>query len=200
VIGRHSRRAFPILRRGRGCGVLHRMMKTAAGVFGLCLLAGACGGDDEEETMTAAATIAPTTGNTVMGTVTFTKGGGDVSLSLSVTMATEGMHGVHIHQVGACGTDGADAGGHWDGGTAAGEATTHGLPGGAMEHLGDLGNITVSAAGTGSLSVSKAEWTLGDGAATDVVGKSIIFHASPDDGTMASSGARAGCGVIALSP
>jgi len=163
------------------------------------LLSAACdvgesGGGNTDKT--ASATIAPTTGNMVTGTVKFTLHDGKVSVVINVMSAPEGMHGFHIHQNPACGNDGMDAGAHWDG-AAAGDPTTHGLPEGATHHLGDLGNVTISAAGTGMVMATNAAWTLGDAAATDVVPHAVIFHANMDDGTMPSAGARIGCGVIA---
>jgi Cu-Zn family superoxide dismutase len=89
--------------------------------------------------------------------------------------------------------DGSSAGGHWNP-----AMNNHGMPG-AASHLGDLGNFTVAADGTGTLEISNPAWTIGDGAATDVVGKAIIVHGAPDDFTTqptGNAGARIGCGVI----
>jgi Cu-Zn family superoxide dismutase len=137
-----------------------------------------------------------TNGQTVTGTATFTKSGNTVSLTINITAAPAGEHGIHIHNVGMCGNNGMDAGPHWDD-TDTGSGNHH-VPPTGMGHLGDLGNITIAAAGTGTLTHSKPEWTMGDGAATDVVGRAIIFHEMMDDGTMPSSGARWGCAVIAM--
>ena len=163
------------------------------------LLSAACdvgesGGGNTDKT--ASATIAPTTANMVTGTVKFTLHDGKVSVVVNAMNAPEGTHGFHIHQNPACGTDGMEAGAHWDG-AAAGDPTTHGLPEGVTHHYGDLGNITIGATGTGTLMATRDEWTLGDGAASDIVPHAVIFHAATDDGTMPSAGARIGCGVIA---
>jgi superoxide dismutase, Cu-Zn family len=166
----------------------------------LLLLMSACtvgdatkGGTADKHAM---APIAPTTGNTVTGTASFTLHEGKVSLMVMVSSAPEGVHGFHIHQNPACGADGMDAGAHWDGG-AAGDPTTHGLPEAPTHHVGDTGNITIAADGTGMLMSESTTWTLGDGAASDVVSHAVIFHLNADDGTMASAGARLGCGIIA---
>ena len=145
----------------------------------------------------ATATIEPTTGNTVTGTAAFTLRDGKVSVVVDVANAPEGVHGFHIHQNPACGNNGMDAGAHWDGGDVAGDMTGHGLPESGTHHLGDLGNITVAADGTGTLTASNDGWKLGDGSLQDVVNHAVIFHTNMDDGTMPSAGARMGCGIIA---
>ena len=171
-------------------------MKKLVWMMGVALLAGACGGDDADNGM-AMAPIMPTTGNTVTGTATFTKTDGHVSLTVTVSMAAAGMHGMHIHQEPMCGTDGMAAGSHWNGMETQAGSADHGLPDGTTHHMGDLGNITIAADGTGTLTVSNHNWKLGDGSLADVVNHSIIFHANQDDGTMMSSGGRQGCGIIA---
>ena len=156
----------------------------------------ACGDDGGESSATA--TFVGTNGQTVTGTGTFTKGGdGEVSLVVMIAAAPAGMHGIHIHQVPSCGNEGMDAGPHWDD-LDTGPANHHLPPrdGQRVGHLGDLGNITVAADGTGSLTFSNPAWTLGDGAATDVVPHAIILHQMEDDGTMPSAGARWGCALI----
>jgi superoxide dismutase, Cu-Zn family len=144
----------------------------------------------------AMAPIAPTTGNTVTGTAAFTLRDGKVTMLVTLANAPEGSHGFHIHQNPACGADGMDAGAHWDGG-AAGDPTTHGLPDSPTHHSGDTGNITIAADGTGTMMAESTTWTIGGGGITDVVNHAVIFHLNADDGTMASAGARLGCGVIA---
>jgi Cu-Zn family superoxide dismutase len=145
----------------------------------------------------AKATIEATMGNTVTGTAEFTYNGAEdrTSLVVMVQNAPEGMHGFHIHMNPACGNNGMDAGAHWDG-AAAGDALAHGLPTATLHHVGDTGNVGVGADGTGMLMAESPAWTMGDGGPTDVVNHAVIFHVNPDDGTMASAGARAGCGVI----
>jgi superoxide dismutase, Cu-Zn family len=167
----------------------------------LLLMLGACTvGEAGMETVDkhATAPIAPTTGNTVTGTAAFTLHEGKVTLVVTLAMAPEGVHGFHIHQNPACGMDGMDAGGHWDGG-AAGDPTTHGLPESPTHHSGDTGNITIAADGTGMMMAESTMWTIGGGGTTDVVNHAVIFHLNADDGTMPSAGARLGCGVIAES-
>jgi superoxide dismutase, Cu-Zn family len=165
-------------------------------MLAVLVFAAACGGDDEGSKMVAEAEIAGTGATAVDAYVLFAKVDGVVGVSVQVMAGPEGVHGVHIHQEPACGNAGNDAGGHWDGTATAGDPAGHGLPDGTTKHLGDLGNITVGADGTGTLATSNAGWTLGDGALTDVVGHSVILHMNADDGTMASAGTRLACGVI----
>jgi len=134
-------------------------------------------------------------GSTVTGTATFREDGDQVTLTLDVTGASPGAHGAHIHELGDCSAaDASSAGPHWNPFTK-----VHGTPD-AEHHLGDLGNIQIGQDGKGTLKLSKAEWTLGDGANTDVVGKALVIHAAADDlmtDPAGNSGARQACGVIA---
>jgi Cu-Zn family superoxide dismutase len=146
----------------------------------------------------ATASLVAKSGSNVTGTATFTQAGATVMMKLTVTGASAGMHGVHLHAVGDCADDvAANAKGHWDP-----SMMTHGLPTAAVHHLGDCGNFEVGADGTGLLTFSNA-WSIGTGAPDDIVGKAVIVHAAMDDGTAppapatpGNSGARQACGVI----
>ena len=146
----------------------------------------------------ATASLVAKSGSNITGTATFTQSGATVMLKLTVTGASAGMHGVHLHAVGDCSAaDATSAMGHWDPSTM-----MHGLPTAAVHHLGDCGNFEVGADGTGLLTFSNA-WSIGTGGADDIVGKAIIVHANMDDGTTppppagpGNSGARQACGVI----
>lgn len=155
-------------------------------------LCGACG--DDEETKTSTYDIEPKSGNTTLGgTVQVLEKSGKITITVAVTGAPEGTHGLHIHETGDCtAPDAMSAGGHWNP-----DGHMHGRPD-AESHLGDLGNLTVAADGTGKLTLSKSEWTLGDGAPSDLFGKAIVVHAMPDDFSQptGASGARIGCSVI----
>jgi Cu-Zn family superoxide dismutase len=175
-------------------------------IASLALVLAACGGDDEsvdagpaDAAASASATvqIAPSTGQTVTGTGTFTVAAGAVSVTVTVANATPGLHGVHIHATGDCGNDGMNAGDHWNP-----ETMDHGMPGMTPSHLGDMGNMTVAADGTATLTISKPQWTIGDGSTGDVVGKALIVHETDDDfgQPLGNAGARIGCGVIAVTP
>jgi len=160
-----------------------------------------CGdeGDDGDEGHgaedLAIATLAAKSGNTTLaGSARFSGMPGMISLTVNVTGAPPGQHGVHIHETGNCDSaDAMSAGAHWNP-----SMQMHGAPG-ATAHLGDLGNMTVAADGTGTLTATNAAWEAATGKANDVVGKAIVVHAMPDDVTMqpaGNAGARIGCGVI----
>lgn len=152
---------------------------------------------------TASATLASKSGSNVTGKATFTISGKLVTLTLEVSGAEPGQRGAHIHQTPDCSAvDGTSAGAHWNPANHVHGSGT--ADAGAISHLGDLGNITIAGDGKGTLVISKPEWTLGDGAATDVIGHAVIVHKNTDDlVTNASdagpgmSGARLACGVIA---
>jgi superoxide dismutase, Cu-Zn family len=160
------------------------------------------GGSDGGIVTRASATLQSKSNSMVTGTADFALRDGVVTLEVAVSGASPGEHGIHIHVTGNCDSaDGSSAGGHWNPdnhmhGSGAADAS-------ASSHLGDLGNITVAGDGKGVLSISKPEWTLGGGAATDVVGHAIVFHANEDDlvtnngdAGPGNSGSRLACGVI----
>lgn len=122
---------------------------------------------------------------------------GRVRLVIEVGGVEPGLHAAHIHEHGDCSDPkAASAGGHWNP-----TSKPHGSWGQADGnfHLGDLGNIEVGADGNGRLEIVTNLWTVGDGGPVDVVGRSIIVHAKPDDFTTqptGNAGDRIGCGVI----
>jgi Cu-Zn family superoxide dismutase len=151
-------------------------------------------GSETQATAPLAATEA-VADNKTAGTATFTQQDDTVELVLEVTGATPGKHGAHIHENGDCGNNATNAGGHWNPTTS-----NHGAPDAAAHHLGDLGNIEIGADGKGKLTISMKDWKIGDGSATDIVGKAVVIHGGEDDLTSqpaGNSGARVACGVIA---
>jgi len=144
----------------------------------LAVTLGACGSDDGDEPMAAAALSGLGTA-TMTGTATFVQSGTDVTLELTLNGCASGKsYPVHIHQGASC-ADATAQGGHWD--TARGE----GIP-----------NIACTA-GTGSAEHTRAAtppeiaWSIGGDAATDVVGHVIVVHDADTPTT------RIACGVIA---
>jgi superoxide dismutase, Cu-Zn family len=141
------------------------------------------------------ATLQPTAGNTVTGTVTFSQAGDKVKMDVSISGATPGSHGLHIHETADCSDPkGMSAGAHWNP-----NEKPHGLLLQGASHLGDLGNIEIDASGNGEMTFI-GPWTLGTGNITDVIGRGVIFHAATDDTLpvtpTGNAGARQACAEI----
>jgi Cu-Zn family superoxide dismutase len=142
------------------------------------------------------ATIQPTAGNKCAGTVRFTEVGGVVYVYGEISGLTPSQqHGIHIHEFGdGTSTDGTKAGGHYNP-----EEKTHGLPGAAARHAGDLGNLQADAEGK---TVFRAEFNDISmlGPKNPIIGRGVIIHAKPDDGgqPVGNAGPRIGFGVIGV--
>ena len=151
----------------------------------------------EVPTKQGTATLESRSGSTMTGTATFSIAGAKVDLKLTVAGATPGMHAVHVHAVGDCSSaDATSAMGHLNP-----DMMNHGSPTASPHHLGDIGNLTVGADGTGTLEFS-GDWSIGTGDPNDIVNKAIIVHAAVDDGVTqmppGNAGARQACGVIKM--
>lgn len=173
---------------------------TTLMAFALGAICLACGDDKAEddhshEGDSLTATLAPKSGNTTLaGKATFSGDEGKVEVKVELTGAPEGEHGVHIHETGDCSAaDAMSAGGHWNP-----TGKDHGKLG-ANAHLGDIGNITVKADGTGSVTATNPAWELSGTGANSLKGKALIIHAMPDDlmsQPVGNAGGRIGCGEI----
>src|SRR5262245_11697003 len=86
----------------------------------------------------ASALIEPRAGSSAYGAAEFsTIEGGGVKVTVRVAGATQGDHGLHLHQNPDCSSaDAKSAGDHWNP-----EGVEHGVPG--EGHPGDLGNVSV---------------------------------------------------------
>lgn len=122
-----------------------------------------------------------------VGSVTLARDG---SATIGVTGMAPGEHGLHLHDKGLCeGPAFASAGPHWNPGMK-----QHGRDNPSGAHRGDLPNLFVDVAGTGSLRVVLPA---GFG---DADGTALVIHAKPDDFRTDPSGAsgdRVACAVIA---
>ena len=95
----------------------------------------------------------------------------------------------------------ATAGPHWNP-----EGMTHGGPGKAVRHHGDMGNIEAGEDGIGRLNITDEKIMLyGE---NSILGRSCVCHAGVDDlgegghelsPTTGNAGGRAACGVIGIS-
>jgi superoxide dismutase, Cu-Zn family len=158
------------------------------------------GGDSAAAKMKAKAMLVATglpDSGTPSGSIEIEDDGNQATVSISVSGATNGYHGVHIHAVGDCANNDAGyagaAGGHWNP-TDAG----HGFPTATTHHAGDLGNVIVTN-GTGATSVTTTTIKLADGDALNPIGKAVIFHQGTDDGITqptGDAGTRAACGIL----
>ena len=158
----------------------------------ILILAGACA----TMRQSATATLAPTSGNTAAGTVTFAeKKDGSVQVTVRLTGVPPGVHGFHVHDKGDCGDNGNAAGGHFNPMSA-----PHGAPSDASHHAGDFGNVEADA--SGSVNESRTLWgiTVAPGT-TSVVGHAVILHANADDlktQPTGNAGGRIACGVVQM--
>ena len=136
-------------------------------------------------------------GSTAKGNVVFRQRSNTVSMTAVFSGLEEGEHAVHLHEKSDCSSDdGSSAGGHWNP-----TAQPHGEWGDeAGYHKGDIGNFTVNANGTGTITFFTDEWCIGcSDDAKDIIGKSVIVHQGTDDFKSQPSGAagsRVSCGGI----
>ena len=141
-----------------------------------------------------AATLAPSAGNTIAGTVVFVEEGRKVFVIAEVTGLKPGPHGFHVHEKGDCSApDFSSAGGHFNPGTQ-----PHGDPTAGAHHAGDMPMLVADASGKATARAELRSMSIGGGA-SDIVGKAVVVHADADDfrsQPAGNSGARIACGVI----
>lgn len=137
----------------------------------------------------------------VQGEVVFTKTRGGVLVDAMFSKLPAGEHGFHIHRAGDLRGEGClKACAHWH----VGPPQNHGGPPGSKgeRHTGDLGNVRMPGGGR---TFCKQEYTLKGVTCEDLVGRSVIVHADPDDlgrgpfedsATTGHSGKRIACAVI----
>lgn len=146
----------------------------------------------------AAAQIAQTQGNTASGSIAVTAEEGGVRLSGAIQgLKPDSEFGFHIHEKGDCSApDASSAGGHFNPANVA-----HGNPESDTHHAGDMVNIKSDAQGVAQVDTRASGATLHSGEPTDVLGKAVVVHESPDDyksQPSGNSGARIACGVITV--
>jgi len=145
----------------------------------------------------ASARFIDATGATVGWAKLVEDGDGTVHVNVHVDGIAPGLHGIHIHAVGACAPTFAASGGHYNP-----FLHQHGLENPAGPHAGDLPNLSVNTAGIGHLDATTDRVTIGSGPATlfDADGSAFIIHANQDDQVTdagnGGSGARIACAVI----
>jgi superoxide dismutase, Cu-Zn family len=185
---------------------MHRNSSILVAAAFALSVAGGCGGSnppaapgtaEPQRAPGARALLKNAKGETV-GSATFTQASGGVTIEVHANGLPPGQHGIHIHDAGRCDPpDFKSSGPHFNPG-----GKQHGSMNPMGKHAGDLGNLTVAESGHGMLTVTSADYTLGDGASSlfHTGGTSIMIHADPDDNKTdpsGNSGARIACGVIA---
>lgn len=146
---------------------------------------------------TALASVNPTAGNKLKGSVRFVEGvDGKVTVSVELEGLTPGQqHAWHVHEFGDCSApDASSAGSHYNP-----EGHDHGLPEkNPKRHAGDFGNLLADAQGKAKATLVVDNLTVAR--QSGVVGRSVIVHAKPDDGgqPVGNAGPRLGCGVIGV--
>lgn len=130
-----------------------------------------------------------------MGTVMLEQGPRGVLIRARASGLSEGAHGFHIHETGACEPDFSAAGGHFN---PAGIG--HGLLHEGGHHEGDLPNIIAHADGSAMADYYTEAVTLAEGPAHSLFdgdGSAIMIHEGPDGyGEDPGAGPRAACGMI----
>jgi Cu-Zn family superoxide dismutase len=143
----------------------------------------------------ATASLQPTKGNNVSGTVSFEQRGDKVRVSGKLSgLKPNSEVGFHIHEAGDCSSgDGMSAKGHFNP-----QGKPHGHPSSAARHAGDMPALKADANGTAKVDATLDIITVSPGA-TGVIGRGLIVHASPDDyktQPTGNAGARIACAVI----
>ena len=169
-------------------------MKKRLTVILLVLLACSVG-VRAEAPVRAVATLVPTKGSTVSGTIRFTQEGNRIHIVADVSGLTPGSHGFHVHEFGdITAEDGTSAGGHYNP-----MKMPHSAPTAEMRHEGDLGNLVADQSGHAHLDVY--DHCLKLAGPDSIVGRGVVVHANPDDLTTqptGNAGARVAVGVIGL--
>jgi len=167
------------------------MKKLVPFSLAILILAAACATTPRPS---ATATLAPSSGQTASGSVTFAEQkDGSVRVTLRLTGVPPGIHGFHVHEKGDCANDGGAAGMHFNP-----ASSPHGAPSDASHHAGDFGNVEADA--SGNVTETRTLWgiTVAPGT-TSIAGRAVILHANPDDmktQPTGNAGGRIACGVI----
>ena len=140
--------------------------------------------------------LEPKSNSSVSGTATFSEKNGVVTFEAIMTGLTPGVHAIHIHEKSDCSSaDGTSAGGHWNP-----LFKKHGKWGEGEYHKGDIGNFTADENGKGTITLQTDEWCIGcDDDTKNILDKSIIVHAKPDDFVTqptGNAGGRVACSGI----
>jgi superoxide dismutase, Cu-Zn family len=143
------------------------------------------------------AVLSPTEGNQATGVVTFKSAGkGKVEVKADISGLTpNSKHAIHIHQYGdLTSKDGKSAGDHYNP-----LGHEHALPDQKVRHAGDFGNLDADANGNATMKLVVSNISLA-GRLSPIIGRGLVVHAKPDDGSQPSgnAGDRIAVGVIGV--
>jgi Cu-Zn family superoxide dismutase len=143
------------------------------------------------------AVLAPTEGNPTAGVVTFKPvEKGKVEIEAKLTgLPPNSTHAIHIHQYGdLTSKDGKSAGDHYNP-----MHHPHALPDKENRHAGDFGNLETDENGNATFKLTVDNISLA-GRMNPIIGRGIVVHAKPDDGSQptGNAGDRMAVGVIGV--
>lgn len=168
------------------------MLKHAFAVCCLALLLMPAAVSAHDDAQNAVCVLVPKSESKVNGVLRLVQRDGYVAVKGKVRNLKPGEHGFHVHMYGdVTGKDGMAAGGHYNP-----SGHKHGGPSSSEHHEGDLGNIKADDDGVAEVD-TKAEGVK----LSDIVGRSIVVHADPDDlmsQPAGNAGPRIAVGVIGL--
>ncbi|AKH43474.1 Cu-Zn family superoxide dismutase [Altererythrobacter atlanticus] len=172
------------------------MKRSALLALSLAAALSGCKTMDEQPSERLGHAVLIGTDGTRVGTARLLSRGSVVNISVAITGLPQGRHAVHLHTIGACDApDFASAGAHLNPG-----GRQHGFENPAGAHLGDLPNVTLNAAGAGTMSATleglRAELLP---QIFDLDGTAVVVHQLADDYATDPSGAagsRIACGVF----
>ena len=144
----------------------------------------------------ATASLEPTKGSTVRGTVNFEQRGDKVRVSANISgLRPNGEFGFHIHEAGDCSSgDGMSAKGHFNP-----YGKPHGAHGSGERHAGDMPSLKSDAGGNANMTFDLDVISVNPGGPASIIGRGLIVHVQPDDfktQPTGNAGARSACAVI----
>jgi len=146
---------------------------------------------------------------TINGQIKFTQpaSGGSVTVTVTVNDGSglsQGSHGFHIHANSDLSNACAAAGPHFNPYSIVHGAQTNDIN---SRHVGDLGNVLVTASGGISLTISDSIISLLPSDPKSIIGRAVVLHSGVDDlnsppnktplsNSTGNAGSRLACGVI----
>ncbi|MBH5321544.1 superoxide dismutase family protein [Aurantiacibacter sediminis] len=174
------------------------LKQLAVPAMALLSLSGCATAYEAAATQIAEADIMNRSGQQV-GTARMYSLGEEVTINVSFTGLTTGLHAVHLHTAGDCSAnDFTSAGGHLNPG-----GQEHGTLNPRGAHLGDLPNVSIASDGAGTVSsILRGNRSMVEAALFDADGTALVVHEGPDDYSTdpaGAAGSRVACGIVTRS-